>query len=93
MIIASYLLPRRISRSTNLKQSSTIQRIGALALHPFVKLCANLLSDSPCFFLINSYTTGFAPSVLSYFATIPLEASTCVTEAPALAAAKVAPPV
>ena len=36
------------------------------ALHPFVKLCANLLSDSPCFFLINSYTTGFAPSVLSY---------------------------
>ncbi len=36
------------------------------ALHPFVKLCANLLSDSPCFFLINSYTTGFVPSVLSY---------------------------
>lgn len=36
------------------------------SLHPFVKLCAGLLSDAPCFFLINSYTTGFAPSVLSY---------------------------
>ena len=28
MIIASYLRPRRISRSTNLAQSSTIQRMG-----------------------------------------------------------------
>ena len=29
MIMASYLRPRRISRSTNLAQSSTIQRMGA----------------------------------------------------------------
>ena len=29
MIMASYRLPRRISRSTNLAQSSTIQRTGA----------------------------------------------------------------
>ena len=29
MMMASYLLPRRISRSTNLAQSSTIQRMGA----------------------------------------------------------------
>ena len=36
------------------------------AIHPLVKLCAGLLSDDPLFFLINSYTTGFAPSVLSY---------------------------
>ncbi len=36
------------------------------ALHPLVKLAAGLLSDDPLFFLINSYTTGFAPSVLSY---------------------------
>ena len=36
------------------------------AIHPFVKLCAQLLSDKPLFFLINSYTTGLAPSVLSY---------------------------
>lgn len=36
------------------------------SIHPFVKLCAQLLSDDPLFFLINSYTTGLAPSVLSY---------------------------
>ena len=29
MITASYFRPRRISRSTNLAQSSTIQRMGA----------------------------------------------------------------
>ena len=34
-------------------------------LYPLVELCAELLSDTPCFFLINSYTTGLAPSVLS----------------------------
>lgn len=36
------------------------------AIHPLVKLCAKLLSAQPLFFLINSYTTGFAPSVLTY---------------------------
>ncbi len=36
------------------------------ALHPLVKNCALLLSDRPLFFLINSYTTGFAPGVLTY---------------------------
>ena len=36
------------------------------AIHPLVKLCVQLLSDDPLFFLINSYTTGLAPSVLSY---------------------------
>lgn len=36
------------------------------SIHPFVKLCAQLLSDKPLFFLINSYTTGLAPSVLTY---------------------------
>ena len=35
-------------------------------IHPLVKACSKLLSDNPLFFLINSYTTGFAPSVLSY---------------------------
>ena len=34
-------------------------------LFPLVELCAKLLSDDPCFFLINSYTTGLAPTVLS----------------------------
>lgn len=32
----------------------------------FVRLCAQLLSDQPLFFLINSYTTGLSPSVMGY---------------------------
>lgn len=36
------------------------------SIHPFVQLCAKLLSDQPLFYLINSYTTGLAPSVLTY---------------------------
>ena len=35
-------------------------------LYGFVKLCAGALSDRPLFVLINSYTTGLAPSVLGY---------------------------
>ena len=35
-------------------------------LYPFVKLCAGALSEQPLFVLINSYTTGLAPSVLGY---------------------------
>jgi 23S rRNA (cytosine1962-C5)-methyltransferase len=35
-------------------------------LYPFVELCAKVLSDDPVFVLINSYTTGLAPSVLTY---------------------------
>ena len=34
-------------------------------LYPFVKLVADVLSDEPLFFIINSYTTGLAPSVLT----------------------------
>ena len=36
------------------------------AIHPLVASCAQLLSEQPLFFLINSYTTGLAPAVLSY---------------------------
>ena len=36
------------------------------SIHPLVKLCAQLLVDSALFFLINSYTTGLQPAVLSY---------------------------
>jgi len=43
------------------------------ALHPLVKLCASLLSDDPLFFLINSYTTGFAPGVLTYLLKLEVE--------------------
>lgn len=35
-------------------------------LYPFVKLCMQVLSDKPLFIIINSYTTGLAPSVLGY---------------------------
>ena len=35
------------------------------AFHPLVRLTAGLLSEDPLFVLLNSYTTGFAPSVLS----------------------------
>lgn len=40
------------------------------AIHPLIKLCASLLSNTPLFFLINSYTTGLAPSVLSYMLSV-----------------------
>ncbi len=41
-------------------------------LFPFVQLCAQLLSDNPLFFLINSYTTGLQPTVLSNILTLCL---------------------
>lgn len=36
------------------------------SIYPFVQLCEQLLSDEPLFMLINSYTTGLQPAVLSY---------------------------
>lgn len=36
------------------------------SIFPFVKLCSQLLSKNARFFLINSYTTGLQPAVLSY---------------------------
>ena len=41
-------------------------------LFELVSECAKLLSDEPCFFLINSYTTGLAPSVLKNVLTVAL---------------------
>lgn len=35
------------------------------ALYGFVEECVDVLSDRPLFFLINSYTTGFSPTVLA----------------------------
>lgn len=35
-------------------------------IHPFIALCEKLLRDDPLFFLVNSYTTGLAPAVLTY---------------------------
>lgn len=36
------------------------------SLYRFVELCCGVLSDNPSFVLINSYTTGLSPSVLTY---------------------------
>ena len=36
------------------------------SLYPFVELCSRVLSENPLFVIINSYTTGLAPSVLTY---------------------------
>ena len=35
-------------------------------LYPFVELVAGVLSDDPLFVILNSYTTGLSPSVLTY---------------------------
>ena len=43
------------------------------AIYPLVQLCAQLLTDEPLFFLINSYTTGLQPAVLSYMMSTALK--------------------
>lgn len=35
------------------------------ALYGFIEECMKILSDNPLFFLVNSYTTGFSPTVLA----------------------------
>ena len=35
-------------------------------IYPFIELTAKLLSDNALFFLVNSYTTGLQPAVLTY---------------------------
>lgn len=35
-------------------------------IHPFIQLCTQILTEEPLFFLVNSYTTGLQPAVLSY---------------------------
>ena len=43
------------------------------AVYPLIKLCAQLLSDKPLFFLVNSYTTGLQPAVLTYMISTALK--------------------
>ncbi|MBU3840138.1 MAG: class I SAM-dependent methyltransferase [Candidatus Ruminococcus intestinipullorum] len=43
-------------------------------IHPFIKLCTQILSKDALFFLINSYTTGLAPAVLTYMLSTELKA-------------------
>lgn len=35
-------------------------------IYPLIQICTQLLSDKPLFFLVNSYTTGLQPAVLTY---------------------------
>ena len=42
-------------------------------LFDFVKLCAQVMSDDPLFFLINSYTTGLQPMVLDNILTLAVK--------------------
>ena len=43
------------------------------SIYPFIRLCSQLLSDDPLFFLVNSYTTGLAPAVLTYMISLELK--------------------
>ena len=43
------------------------------AIFPLICLCEKLLSDRPLFFLVNSYTTGLAPAVLTYMISTALK--------------------
>lgn len=36
------------------------------SVYDLIKLCCDVLSDNPLFFLVNSYTTGLSPSVMGY---------------------------
>ena len=49
-------------------------------LYPLVDDCAQLMSDTPAFFLINSYTTGLAASVLSNVLRVALPEGAVVSD-------------
>ena len=43
------------------------------SVYPLVQLCTQLLTKQPLFFLINSYTTGLQPAVLTYMISTALK--------------------
>ena len=43
------------------------------SVYPLVQLCTQLLTKQPLFFLINSYTTGLQPAVLTYMMSTALK--------------------
>ena len=43
------------------------------AVYPLIELCEQILSDDPLFFLINSYTTGLQPAVLTYMLNLSIK--------------------
>ena len=56
------------------KENAAASGLSDAPIHPLIKLCAKLLSDKPLFFLVNSYTTGLAPAVLTYMLATELAA-------------------
>ncbi len=44
------------------------------SLYKLVELCTEVLSDKPLFFLINSYTTGLSPTILSNILSLTIKA-------------------
>jgi 23S rRNA (cytosine1962-C5)-methyltransferase len=42
-------------------------------IYPFIESCTKIFADKPLFFLVNSYTTGLAPSVLTYMLSTALK--------------------
>lgn len=50
-------------------------------LYPFLQLCVQLLSENPLFVLVNSYTTGLQPCVLSNLLKLCLEGRAGTIEA------------
>lgn len=43
------------------------------SIYPFIELCTQLISDTPLFVLINSYTTGLQPAVLRYMLSLAFQ--------------------
>lgn len=42
-------------------------------IFPLIRLCTQILTEKPLFFLINSYTTGLQPAVLSYMMNLEIQ--------------------
>ena len=43
------------------------------SVYPLIKLTTQILVDEPLFFLVNSYTTGLQPAVLTYMISTALK--------------------
>ena len=43
------------------------------SVFPLIELASGLLGDDPLFFLVNSYTTGLAPAVLTYMISLAVK--------------------
>lgn len=50
-------------------------------IHPLIRLCTKILSRDALFFLVNSYTTGLAPAVLTYMIATELKGRKGQTDA------------